>query len=69
MPTILYLTTHQSAKWARLTMSGFIAYRTSLGLSGGCEQMGTPSLLVTSFTSEDLLGRRTPQHRRWPWRG
>ena len=37
MPTSSYLTAHQSAKWARLTRSSFLAYRTSLGLSGGCE--------------------------------
>ena len=38
MPTILYLTTDQLAKRARLTRSSFIAYRTRLSLSGGCEQ-------------------------------
>ena len=36
MPTILYLTTQQPAKRARLNRSS-IAYRTSLSLSGGCE--------------------------------
>ena len=38
MPTSIYLTTHQPAKQARLTRSSFLAYRTSLGLSGGYKQ-------------------------------
>ena len=37
MPAILYLTALKPAKRARLTRSSFIAYLTSLGLSGGCE--------------------------------
>ena len=37
MPTILYLT---ALKRARLTRSSFIAYPTSLGLSGRCKQEG-----------------------------
>ena len=39
MPTILYLTAHFNAKRARLTRSSFIAYRISLGLSGGCKHL------------------------------
>ena len=47
MPTILYLTAHQPAKRPRLTRSSFIAYRTSLGLTGGWEQFGF--FYVTAF--------------------
>ena len=38
MPTYLYLTAHHNAKWVRLLRSNFLAYQTSLGLFGGCEQ-------------------------------
>ena len=38
MPTFLYLTAHLNAKQARLLRSNFLAYKTSLGLSGGCKQ-------------------------------
>ena len=39
MPTSSYLTAHQPAKWARLTRSTFLAYWTSLCLSGSCKQL------------------------------
>ena len=37
MPADLYLTAHFNAKRVRLVRSNFLAYRTSSGLSGGCE--------------------------------
>ena len=39
MLIILYLTSLKPAKRARLTRSSFITHQTSLGLSGGCEQL------------------------------
>ena len=40
MPTILYLAALKPAKWAKLTTrSSFLAYQTSLGISGSCKQL------------------------------
>ena len=53
LPTSSYLTAHQPAKRAILTRSSFIAYRTSLGLSGGCEHY--PTFEFKTFTLSNYL--------------
>ena len=49
MPTHLYLTTHINANRVRQLRSNFLAYQTSLGLSGGFEQSSIYSFGKTSL--------------------
>ena len=49
MPTSLYLTAHQSAKWTRLTRSSIHRIRECLGLSDGCRQVVWTKIIVAKL--------------------